>query len=159
MRLSKKRKIIKIKKGLNKKMVNDDVINKLKELRDKDQTEPRDALELFGLYKELAEEEDIKEELEDIDEIIVQNNYSDTDFKYWIKLGEGNFDVGEGEAEEPTVVMSATADTWASLGAGELDATSAYMSGDLAIEDNLQDAIAYGQILDLIREIIEESED
>lgn len=142
------------------KMVSDEVIDKIKELRDKEQTEPGDALVLFGLFKEIAEqEEEVKEELEDTDEIIVQNNYSDADFKYWVKLGEGKFDVGEGEAEEPTVIMSAAADTWAELGTGDLDATSAYMAGDLEIEGNLQDAITYGQILDLIREVIEEFED
>ncbi|TXT62463.1 MAG: SCP-2 sterol transfer family protein [Promethearchaeota archaeon] len=141
-------------------MVSDEVIDKIKELRDKEQTEPGDALVLFGLFKEIAEqEEEVKEELEDTDEIIVQNNYSDADFKYWVKLGEGKFDVGEGEAEEPTVIMSAAADTWAELGTGDLDATSAYMAGDLEIEGNLQDAITYGQILDLIREVIEEFED
>jgi putative sterol carrier protein len=141
-------------------MVSDDVIDKIKELRDKEQTEPGDALVLFGLFKQIAEEdEEIKEELEDIDEIIVQNNYTDADFKYWVKLGEGKFDVGEGEANDPTVIMSAAADMWASLGTGDLDATSAYMAGDLEIEGNLQDAISYGQILDLIREVIEELED
>jgi putative sterol carrier protein len=97
--------------------------------------------------------------LEDLDEIVIQNSYSDENFKYWVKLGEGKFEVGEGEAEEPSVTMEAKAETWAGLGNGDLDATSAYMAGDLEIEGNLQDAIAYGEVLDLIREIIDESEE
>ncbi len=122
-------------------MVDAELLKKLAEMRDKGQAEPRDALTLFEVYKQIAQEdEEIKEELEDLDTIVVQNNYSDTDFKFWIKLGEGKFEYGEGEAEEPTVTMSATAATWAGLGSGEIDSTSAYMSGDLKIEGNLQDA-------------------
>jgi putative sterol carrier protein len=141
-------------------MVSEEIIKKLKALREKEPAEAKDALTLFEIYKQIAQEEaDIKEELEDLEEIIVQNNFSDVGFKYWVKLGEGEFDVGEGEAEKPTVTMSATAETWTGLGSGDLDATSAYMAGDLSIEGNLQDAIAYGEILDLFRDIMEELEE
>jgi len=141
-------------------LVSEEIIKKLKVLREKEPPEAKDALTLFEIYKQIAQEEaDIKEELEDLEEIIVQNNFSDVGFKYWIKLGEGNFDVGEGEAEDPTVTMSATAETWAGLGSGEIESTSAYMAGDLSIEGNLQDAIAYGQILDLFRDVMEDLEE
>lgn len=140
-------------------MVSEETINKLKELRDKGQSEPKDALILFNAYKEIAvEDEDIKEELEDLDTIVVQNVYTDADFKYWVKLGEGVYDVGEGAADDPSVTMSANAETWTGLGSGEIDATSAYMSGDLAIEGNLQDAIAYGEILSMFQEFLEDLE-
>jgi putative sterol carrier protein len=137
-------------------MVDEEIINKLMELRDKE-AEPKDAITLFNLYKEIIkEDEEIQEELEDMDEISIQNNYTDTDFKYWIKLGAGGFDVGEGEIDDPSVTMSADSNTWSGLGSGDIDATSAYMAGDLAIEGNLQDAMAYGEILDLIRDLIED---
>jgi len=137
-------------------MVDEEIINKLAELRDKE-AEPKDAITLFNLYKEIIkEDEEIQEELEDLDEMTIQNNFTDIDFKYWIKLGAGNFDVSEGEADEPSVTMSADSNTWSGLGSGEIEATSAYMAGDLAIEGNLQDAMAYGEILDLIRDVIED---
>ncbi|MHA1688989.1 MAG: SCP2 sterol-binding domain-containing protein [Promethearchaeota archaeon] len=140
-------------------MVDAELLKKLAESRDKGQAEPRDALILYEVFKQIAQEdEDIKEELEDLDTIVVQNNYTDTDFKYWVKLGEGKFEYGEGEAEEPTVTMSATAATWTGLGSGEIDSTSAYMSGDLSIEGNLQDAIAYGEILGMFRDFLEDLE-
>jgi len=140
-------------------MVDEEIINKLAELREKE-AEPKDAITLFNLYKEIIKEnEEIQEELEDMDEMTIQNNFTDIDFKYWIKLGAGNFDVGEGEADEPSVTMSADSNTWSGLGSGDIEATSAYMAGDLAIEGNLQDAMAYGEILDLFRDVIADLEE
>jgi putative sterol carrier protein len=100
----------------------------------------------------VGESEDLKEELEDIDTVVVQLVVTDVDFKYWVKLGEGKVDYGEGEGEDPSVTMSATGAIWAGLSSGEMDSTSAYMSGDLVIDGNLQDAIAYGEILAIAME-------
>jgi putative sterol carrier protein len=131
-------------------MVDENLIKKLKEMREKGPSAPSDALHMYEFVKQLAEEnEDLKEELEDIDEMMVQLVVTDADYKYWVKLGEGKVDYGEGEAEDPSVTMSATGATWTGLSSGELDSTSAYMSGDLVIEGNLQDAIAYGEVLAL----------
>ena len=138
-------------------MVDADLINKLKEMREKGASKPSDALLMYEFVKQVAaEDEDLKEELEDIDEMVVQIVVTDQDYKYYLTLGEGNFDYAEGEAEDPSVTMSATGATWGGLASGELDSTSAYMSGDLVIDGNLQDAIAYGEILGLAMEHFEE---
>lgn len=135
-------------------MVDEKVIKELKELREKGASQPSDALKLYEFVKQLAEEEDeLKEELEDIDTMVVQLIVSDADYKYWVKIGEGKLDYGEGEGEDPSVTMSATGATWSGLSSGELESTSAYMSGDLVIEGNLQDAIAYGEVLSLAQEL------
>ncbi len=140
-------------------MIDQETLRKLQELRDKEQSDPRDAITLFELYKKIIQEdEEIKEELEDMEEVIVQNIYSDADFKYWVKLGQGNFEVGEGTIDNPSITMNATMETWSGLGKGEIDSTTAYMSGDLTIDGNLQDAMAYGEILELVRDILEELE-
>ena len=116
-----------------------------------------DQLEFFAKVKKLAEEnEELKEELEDLDEIRAQNIITDANFKFWIKLGDGKFDYGEGEIENPSFTMSCTAAIMTGIGTGEVDATSAYMAGDLVIEGNLQDAIAYGEITGVARDILEE---
>ena len=91
-----------------------------------------------------------------MDTILVQFDWTDVGYKYWIKVGEGNVDYAEGEAEDPTVTMKATSVTWAGMGSGEIDATSAYMSGDLQIDGNLQDAIAYGELNSLVGEVLSE---
>lgn len=71
-------------------MVDEKVIKELKELREKGASQPSDALKLYEFVKQLAEEEDeLKEELEDIDTMVVQLIVSDADYKYWVKIGEG----------------------------------------------------------------------
>jgi putative sterol carrier protein len=134
-------------------MVDQNLIKELKEIREKGASKPSDALKMYEFVKQMAEEsEDLKEELEDIDTMVVQLVTTDVDYKYWVKIGDGAVDYGEGEADDPSVTMSATGATWAGLSSGEIDSTSAYMSGDLVIDGNLQDAIAYGEILSIAME-------
>ena len=138
--------------------MDENLLKKLAELRDgKGERKPSDALILAEALKQLAKENDeIKEEVEDIDQIMVQFEYIDADYKYWVKVGDGSVDYGEGEADEPSVTMKATGATWAGLGSGEIEATSAYMSGDLQIEGNLQDAITYGEINGMVGDVLKE---
>ena len=134
-------------------MVDETLIKELKEMREKGPSKPSDALKMYEFVKQMVgESEDLKEELDDIDTVVVQLVVTDADYKYWVKLGEGAVDYGEGDGEDPSVTMSATGTTWAGLSSGEVDSTSAYMSGDLVIDGNLQDAIAYGEILAIAME-------
>ena len=134
-------------------MVDPNLIKELKEMREKGASQPSDSLKMYEFVKQMAEEsEDLKEELEDVDNMMVQLVITDANYKYWVKMGDGAIDYGEGEADDPSVTMSATGVTWAGLSSGELDSTSAYMSGDLVIDGNLQDAIAYGEILGIAME-------
>ena len=134
-------------------MVDPNLIKELKEMREKGASQPSDSLKMYEFVKQMAEEsEDLKEELEDVDNMMVQLVITDANYKYWVKIGDGAIDYGEGEADDPSVTMSATGATWAGLSSGELDSTSAYMSGDLVIDGNLQDAIAYGEILGIAME-------
>jgi putative sterol carrier protein len=134
-------------------MVDEQLIKELKEMREKGASQPSDSLKMYEFVKQISEEsEDLKEELEDIDLMTVQLVVTDANYKYWVKLGEGKVDYGEGEADDASVTMSAAGGTWAGLSSGEIDSTSAYMSGDLVIEGNLQDAIAYGEILSIAME-------
>ncbi|MHA2035324.1 MAG: SCP2 sterol-binding domain-containing protein [Candidatus Hodarchaeales archaeon] len=135
-------------------MVDANLIKELKEMREKGPGEPSGALKMYEFMKQLAEEnEELKEELEDIDTIVVQQEVTDKDYKYWIKFGEGAVAYAEGASDEASVTMKASQSTWTGMSSGEIDSTSAYMSGDLVIEGNLQDAIAYGEILGLAMEL------
>jgi len=141
---------------MNFHMVDEKLIKELKEMREKGASKPSDALKMYEFIKQVVEEdEDLKEELEDMDETKVQMIVTDANYKYYVILGEGKFDYAEGEVDDPGVTMSATGATWAGLASGELDSTSAYMSGDLVIDGNLQDAIAYGEILSMAMESME----
>jgi len=137
-------------------MVDENLIKELKEMREKGASKPSDSLKMYEFIKQVAEEdEDLKEELEDMDETKIQMIVTDVNYKYYVILGEGKFNYAEGEVDDPGVTMSATGATWAGLASGELDSTSAYMSGDLVIDGNLQDAIAYGEILSMAMESME----
>ena len=135
-----------------------DLLKKLADLRDgKGERKPSDALLLLEALKQLAvENEEIKEEVEDMDTLIAQFVWTDVGYQYWLKVGEGEVDFGEGEADDPSVTLKAVAATWVGLGSGEVDRTSAYMSGDLQIDGNLQDAIAYGELNSLVGDILRE---
>lgn len=134
-------------------MVDQKIVDELKEMRKKGPSAPSDSLKLFEFVKQLAEEsEDLKEELEDMDATVVQLIVTDVNYKYWVKMGDGTVDYGEGEGEDPSVTMSATGATWTGMSSGEIESTSAYMSGDLVIDGNLQDAIAFGEIQSIAME-------
>jgi putative sterol carrier protein len=114
-------------------------------------------LKIFELMKQAsAEIDELKEELGDIDQFIGQMVVLDKDFKWWVKIGGGEFDYGKGEGSDPSFTMSCNWDIMAGLMRGEVDGTSAYMSGDLKIEGNLQDTMAYGEYLALAAETLRE---
>ncbi|KKN26006.1 hypothetical protein LCGC14_0878940, partial [marine sediment metagenome] len=81
-------------------------------------------------------------ELEDMD-IAIQMVITDADKKYWLSVKEGALDFGEGDVENPSFTMSSTLEVGAGILMGEVDATSAYMAGDITVEGNLQDAMAF----------------
>ena len=138
-------------------MVDEALANEVKKLRDDGMSEPKDVLKIFELMKQAsAEIDDLKEELEDIDQFIGQMVIEDKDYKWWIKIGDGAFDYGEGEGADVSFTMSGNWETMSGLMSGEVDGTSAYMSGDLKIEGNLQDTMAYGEYLAFAAETLQE---
>lgn len=138
-------------------MVDEALANDVRKLRDEGMSEPKDILKVFELIKQAsAEIEDLQEELEDIDQFVGQMVINDKDFKWWAKIGDGSFEYAEGEGEDPSFTMSANWETMSGLMIGEIDGTSAYMSGDLKIEGNLQDTMAYGEYLQFAAETLEE---
>jgi putative sterol carrier protein len=133
----------------------------LKEIKDKIDAgaaaaDPKDTLKVYELFKQVAEEnEDLKEELEDMD-ITIQMIITDKDVKSWLKAHDGTLEFGEGEVENPSFTFSATNEIGAGMLFGEVDATSAYMAGDITVEGNLQDAMAFQEIIELALEALED---
>ncbi|MFX0070612.1 MAG: SCP2 sterol-binding domain-containing protein [Candidatus Hermodarchaeota archaeon] len=139
-------------------MVDAGLLAKVKEKIDAgaDSASPDDLLTMFELYKAIAEEnEDLKEELEDMD-IAVQMIVTDQDKKFWITAKEGDLQYGAGETDNPSFTFSATMAVGAGMLFGEVDATSAYMAGDITVEGNLQDAMAFQEIIELAMEAYED---
>ncbi len=115
-----------------------------------------DMMKVFAFIKEIStENEDLKEELEDMD-IAIQMVISDADKKFWLTVKEGDLDFGDGDVDNPSFTMSSTLEVGAGILMGEVDATSAYMAGDITVEGNLQDAMAFQEIIELALEAYED---
>jgi len=139
-------------------MVDKDLLKELKEKFEAgpENANPDDILKVYELFKQISEEnEELKETMEDMD-IRVQMNIMDIDKKFWVAVSEGVFNYGEGEIENASFTFSTTKDVGSSLLYGQIDATSAYMAGDITVEGNLQDAMAFQEIIELCTEAFED---
>jgi putative sterol carrier protein len=115
-----------------------------------------DVMRMYEFIKQISKEnEDLKEELEDMD-IAIAMIITDQDKKYWLTVKEGDLDFGEGDVDNPSFTMSSTLEVGAGILMGEVDATSAYMAGDITVEGNLQDAMAFQEIVELALEAYED---
>ncbi|NHJ23408.1 MAG: hypothetical protein EAX89_02460 [Candidatus Lokiarchaeota archaeon] len=118
--------------------------------------DPADSLKVFELFKQIAEEnDDLKEELEDMD-IVIQAVVTDADYKFWLKAHDGTLEYGDGDVDNPSFTFSANKEVGLGMLFGEVDATSAYMAGDITVEGNLQDAMAFQEIIELALEAYED---
>ncbi|KKN38745.1 hypothetical protein LCGC14_0750460 [marine sediment metagenome] len=139
-------------------MVDESLLKDIKTAQDKGASAaaPEDMMRVFKFIKQVSvENEDLKEELEDMD-IAIQMVINDVDKKYWLTVKDGTLDFGEGDVENPSFTMSSTLEVGAGIMMGEVDATSAYMAGDITVEGNLQDAMAFQEIIELALEAYED---
>ena len=147
-------------------MVNQDLVNKLKGWAENPPTpENVDAnfgveyfTTLFSIFKELSlEDEDLREEVEDADfcmQYVMTNEGQE--FKFWIACRDEKLDFGMGEGTDVSVTMTASAENIFAMFSGQADSTALYMSGDLTIDGNLQDAMAFGEIASIAAELLED---
>lgn len=111
---------------------------------------------VWDFFVDLANEnEEIQDEIADAT-VRVQMVLTDADKKYWLKVEEGKMTWGEGTVEDPTFTFSAVKKIGIGMLFGEVDATSAYMAGDITVEGNLQDAMFFQEIIELSMEIAED---
>ncbi len=138
-------------------MVDQALLDKMKSIVDDPSAATLDDIkQLLEFSKQISKEnDDIKEELEDMD-IVVQIIITDKDAKFWLKAQEGEVDVGEGDVDGPSFTFSASFDTAVGMLTGEIDSTSAYMAGDITVEGNLQDAMAFQELNELVMEAYED---
>ncbi|MFX0142531.1 MAG: SCP2 sterol-binding domain-containing protein [Candidatus Hodarchaeota archaeon] len=139
-------------------MVDESLLKKIKAAQDAgaSSASAEDVMLMYEFIKQISKEnEDLKEELEDMD-IAISMIITDLDKKYWLTVKEGNLDFGEGDVDNPSFTMSSTLEVGAGILMGEVDATSAYMAGDITVEGNLQDAMAFQEIVELALEAYED---
>ena len=139
-------------------MVDKKVLRNIKSAKDKgaDAADKNAILNVYEFFKQTSKEnEDLAEELEDMD-ITVQMVVTDKEEKFWIKASGGEITYGEGDVDNPSFTFSCKMAVGAGMLFGEIDATSAYMAGDITVEGNLQDAMAFQEIIELAMEAFED---
>ena len=114
-----------------------------------------DLPEFLEVFKQICDEsEDVEEEIEDWNRKF-QIKMADAD-DFFFEILDGKFTYGMGEIDEPDVTLEMNGDTAAGVFTGEIDATSAYMSGDLKIIGPLPDAVKFRTLTELVREEMED---
>ncbi len=140
-------------------MIDENLAKELKEMKEsgKMSEEPRNMLKLMELIKQVSlENEDLVEELNFLEGVTAQMKLNDKDFTWWISLGDGKFDYGEGENENATFSMESDWKTLSGVMVGEVDGTAAYMGGSMKIEGNTEDTMAFGDYFEFAMEIMKE---
>ena len=118
-----------------------------------------DTIKVFEFFKQVAAENDeIRETLEEADNI-VQLYLFDKDMWFWLKSINGVINYGEGKVENPSFTFKTNLDKAAGVIFGEIDPTGAYMAGEITIEGNLQDALAFNDLIIDAIEVFEELTD
>ncbi|MHA1265465.1 MAG: SCP2 sterol-binding domain-containing protein [Candidatus Helarchaeota archaeon] len=113
---------------------------------------------LYFMGKGLEElskiDEEFQEEIEDFDATI-QWNVGDAIHMY-LEIADGKVLAHlDAEAEEPTVTFTVEDYTKArEILSGEVDGTSAYMSGDLKMEGDMQAGMRMGQLGEFLQEAL-----
>lgn len=143
---------------VDEKMVDEAILKDLKVKMDAgaDSASIEDIPKVWEFFCQIAKEnDDLKEELEDMD-IVVQMVITDKNAKFWLKAKDGKLEWGKGDVDNPSFTFSCTMPVGAGMLFGEVDATSAYMAGDITVEGNLQDAMAFQEIIELAMEAFED---
>ncbi|MBS7251189.1 MAG: SCP2 sterol-binding domain-containing protein [Candidatus Freyarchaeota archaeon] len=74
---------------------------------------------------------------------------------FYITIKDGKLKVSEGTYDNPDLTMEANYETMLGMLTGDIDATSAYMSGDLKVIGALPDAVKFRTVIEIIRDEME----
>jgi putative sterol carrier protein len=92
--------------------------------------------EVAELFANMAQTVD-SSKIEDVDATIQFDLSGDNGGQYWVKMANGSVESGEGALENPSMTLKASADDWAAMVNGELNAMQAFMSGKVKIQGNM----------------------
>ncbi|MDX1412740.1 MAG: SCP2 sterol-binding domain-containing protein [Candidatus Promineifilaceae bacterium] len=108
----------------------------------------------FTLFCEFGNAlEDLQEEVEDWDRRL--NFVLEGLGTFWMEIRNGQFSSGEGERENPHLVLTFDAAEAAKVFSGEVDAVAAYMSGTLRVKGELPDAVKFQTLVEIVTDEIE----
>ncbi|UCC18512.1 MAG: SCP2 sterol-binding domain-containing protein [Promethearchaeota archaeon] len=99
------------------------------------------------------ENEEFNEELGFYKRNLVQTKINNSDFKYWVEFGEGEFKCGKGELNGATILITCPQETMNHILKGTLDPFNEFLNGALKIEGDIQYAVVYFDLIKLALEI------
>ncbi len=110
------------------------------------------ALQVMEFFKQLAQEdEEMKQELAPLN-LLAGIKVTDKAKNYWLKVTNGQIEYAEGEVKDPTFVFSAPFALLFDVIVGKVNPTSEYLAGNVGIEGNVPDAMAFQNIIQLAME-------
>lgn len=74
---------------------------------------------------------------EGVDAIFQFNLTGDNGGQYWVKVADKQADVHEGTHDDPTMVITSTADDYIALVNGELNPMTAFMQGKVKVKGDM----------------------
>lgn len=92
--------------------------------------------EVAGIFPEMSNRF-LPTKAEGVNAIIQFNLSGDNGGLFWLKIGDGLCEAGQGQAENPKMTLKATADDWYAVSTGKLGAMQAFMSGKIKIEGDM----------------------
>ena len=107
----------------------------------------KDTQLVFEFLKQIVKE---NEELQGILEGVnmeVGVDVTDKNQSFWLKANGIDITYGEGPAKSPTFIFKTDMAHAAGVIFGDIDPTAAYMNGEVAIQGNLQDALAFNDVI------------
>lgn len=136
-------------------MVDEALLEKLRDKIEDGEMNVDDIPNYISLIVDISNDsEDIQEEVEGWDRLFQFKIEGGPDA--WLQVKDGKFDGGTGAKEEADVTLEMGSDVAAGIFSGEVDATSAYMSGDLKVIGPLPDAVKFRTLTEIVREEIED---
>ncbi len=103
-----------------------------------------------------VENEEFNEELGMFKRQVIQTNLHNSDFKYWVEFGGGEFKSGKGEIDGATIIVSSPQKTMNQILSGNSNLFKEFFSGNLKVEGDLQYTVVYFDLLKLALEINKE---
>ncbi len=92
--------------------------------------------EVAAIFAKMPENVD-SSKVEDVNATIQFDLSGDNGGFFWLKLNGGQIESGQGALDSPNMTLKASADDWAAVVNGELNAMQAFMSGKLKIQGNM----------------------
>ena len=114
--------------------------------------EAKDLPLFLAALEEIAgTNDDLKDELEDTEDVVIQFNVPDV-IQAYIEIKGGKLTAAEGTKEDADVTLEMTEEVGKNLFTGETDAASAYMAGDLKIIGEMAKAMKLRSLIEIAGE-------